>query len=158
MCPWNQWNVSRVPGTVQGSRGRHDLPAPFTVPGWGHGAAAGLSWSTRLAGWGAGQQGQGPNNHAALEPGLGQGLVCTDTTEQLLARGMAFWGEAGHLRQSRAGKWVQPVCMSPPCRWGASPQLLEREAGSSGTARSVSLHPTLTFEPLLLLLVHRIKP
>lgn len=67
----------------------------------------------RRAGWRAGQQGQGPDSHAALEPGLSLGLVCTDTTEQLLAPCAAFWGEAGHLRRSRAGKRVQPVCVSP---------------------------------------------
>ena len=143
MSPWSQ-----SAGTVQGSRGRHDLPAPLTAPGQSCGCSWTLSWPTRWAGWHAGQQGQGPNSHAALEPGLGRGLVCTDTTEQLLAPRAAFWGEAGHLRRSRAGKRVQPVCV-PSVAEGHPRPLLERD----GPPWLCSLHSTLTFEPLRLLFV-----
>lgn len=58
----------------------------------------------------AGVQGSRGREPTAREPGLGRGLVYTDATEQVLARCLAFWGEAGN-RRPVAGWKVSAVCL-----------------------------------------------
>lgn len=107
--------------------------------------------TARRAGWRAGQQGQGPDSHAALEPGLSWGLVCTDTTEQLLAPCAAFWGEAGHLAVA-GWKAVRPVCVSPVSLRRSPP------APGKGRPRLCSLPPARHLSRCFCFLCSRIKP